>query len=139
MADPDKRKHDKFKTYSPGLKQNLAIASVLIGKPEVLILDEPTNGLDPLGIAEIRNIVIRIANEAMTIPLASHLLDEVQKMCTHVVVLKQGKKLFSGSMGKVLSVSDSVELASGNLEILSIALNDFGGISNLRKEGRKVN
>ncbi len=138
LVDLDKRKHDKFKTYSLGMKQRLAIASALIGKPEVLILDEPTNGLDPQGIAEIRNIVIRIANEGMTILLASHLLDEVQKMCTHVVVLKQGKKLFSGSVGEVLSVSDTVELASGNFEILSIALKDFGGISNLRKEGELI-
>ena len=138
LVDLYKRKDDKFKTYSLGMKQRLAIASALIGNPEVLILDEPTNGLDPQGIAEIRNIVIRIANEGMTIILASHLLDEVQKMCTHVAVLRQGKKLFSGSVGEVLSVSDTVELASANLEILSIAVKDFAGISNLRKEGELI-
>jgi len=135
LVDLYKRKNDKFKTYSLGMKQRLAIASALIGNPEVLILDEPTNGLDPQGIAEIRNLVIRIANEGMTIIVASHLLDEVQKMCTHVAVLRQGKKLFSGSVGEVLSVSDTVELCSANLEMLSIALEKFNGLSNLRMEG----
>ncbi len=138
IVDLYKRKDDKFKTYSLGMKQRLAIASALIGNPEVLILDEPTNGLDPQGIAEIRNIVFRIANEGMTILLASHLLDEVQKVCTHVAVLRQGKKLFSGTVGEVLSVSDTVELASANFEILSIALKEFKGISNLRKEGEII-
>jgi ABC-2 type transport system ATP-binding protein len=138
LVDLYKRKDDKFKTYSLGMKQRLAIASALIGNPEVLILDEPTNGLDPQGIAEIRNIVIRIANEGMTILLASHLLDEVQKMCTHVAVLRQGRKLFSGTVGEVLSVSDTVELASANLEILSVALKELKGLSNLRKEGELI-
>jgi ABC-2 type transport system ATP-binding protein len=132
------RKDDKFKTYSLGMKQRLAIASALIGNPEVLILDEPTNGLDPQGIAEIRNIVLRIANEGMTIILASHLLDEVQKICSHVAVLRRGKKLFSGTVGEVLSVSDTVELASANLELLSISLKEFVGLSNLRKEGELI-
>jgi len=138
VVDLYERKEDKFRTYSLGMKQRLAIASALIGKPEVLILDEPTNGLDPQGIAEIRNIVLRIANEGMTILLASHLLDEVQKMCTHVAVLRQGKKLFSGTVGEVLSVSDTVELASVNHEILSIALSEFNGISGLKKEGELI-
>jgi len=129
------RKDDKFRTFSLGMKQRLAIASALIGRPEVLILDEPTNGLDPQGIAEIRNLVIKIANEGITVILASHLLDEVQKMCTHVAVLKKGKMLYSGAVDEVLAMSDTLELAANNLEILRIALADFEGIKGLRKEG----
>jgi ABC-2 type transport system ATP-binding protein len=117
------------------MKQRLAIASALIGNPEVLILDEPTNGLDPQGIAEIRNLVIKIANDGISVILASHLLDEVQKMCTHVAVLKKGKKLYSGPVDEVLAMSDTIELAANNLEILVNALIDFNGIKNLHKEG----
>ncbi len=129
------RKDDKFRTFSLGMKQRLAIASALIGNPEVLILDEPTNGLDPQGIAEIRNLVIKIANEGITVILASHLLDEVQKMCTHVAVLKKGKKLYSGPVDEVFATTDTLELGANNLEILSIALAGFDGINSLRKEG----
>ena len=132
------RKDDKFRTFSLGMKQRLAIASALIGNPEVLILDEPTNGLDPQGIAEIRNLVIKIANDGITVILASHLLDEVQKMCTHVAVLKKGKKLYSGPVDEVLAMSDTIELAADNLEILSTALTGFDGIRGLRKEGNML-
>ena len=91
------RKDSKFRTFSYGMKQRLAIASALLGNPEVLIFDEPTNGLDPKGIAEIRELIIKIAKQGITILLASHLLDEVQKTCSHVAVLKSGKKLYEGS------------------------------------------
>ncbi|NTV84162.1 MAG: ATP-binding cassette domain-containing protein, partial [Bacteroidales bacterium] len=96
MVDLYERRDSKFRTYSLGMKQRLAVASTLIGKPEVLILDEPTNGLDPRGIAEIRNIILDVASQGVTIILASHILDEVQKTCTHMAVLEKGKKLFSG-------------------------------------------
>ncbi len=92
------RKDSKFKTYSLGMKQRLAIASALLNDPEILILDEPTNGLDPQGIHQIREIIQKIASEGTTILLASHLLDEVEKVCTHVVILRKGKSLYSGSV-----------------------------------------
>lgn len=136
IVDLYHRKDDKFRTYSLGMKQRLAIASVLIGKPEVLILDEPTNGLDPQGIFEIRNLIIRIGSEGMTIILASHLLDEVQKVCSHLAVMHQGKKLYSGSVEEVMSESKTVEIASNNLEILSIALKDFEGITSISLDGK---
>jgi len=138
IVDLYDRKDDKFRTYSLGMKQRLAIASALVANPEVLILDEPTNGLDPQGIAEIRNLVIRIANEGVTIILASHLLDEVQKMCSHVAVLKQGKKLFAGDVNQVLSVSDSIELSANNTEILRIALAGFDGMTSFQREGEMI-
>jgi ABC-2 type transport system ATP-binding protein len=129
------RKDYKFRTYSMGMKQRLAIAAALTGDPEVLILDEPTNGLDPQGIADIRNLVIRIANEGKTIILASHLLDEVQKMCSHVAVLKRGRKLFAGPVSEVLTVADTIELAAADMQMLFAALADFDGITAARKEG----
>lgn len=85
-----------FKTYSLGMKQRLAIAAALLADPEVLILDEPTNGLDPEGIAEIRSLIRQIGQGQTTVLLASHLLDEVEKVCDHVAVLKRGKLLYSG-------------------------------------------
>jgi ABC-2 type transport system ATP-binding protein len=90
------RKDSPFKAYSLGMKQRLAIAGALLRKPEVLILDEPTNGLDPQGIAEIRELIRTIASQGVTIVLASHLLDEVEKVCSHVAVLQKGKLLYTG-------------------------------------------
>ena len=138
IVDLYERKDDKFKTYSFGMKQRLAIAAALLGNPDVLILDEPTNGLDPQGIADIRNLVVRIAAEGVTIILASHLLDEVQKMCTHVAVLKKGKKLFSGSVDDVLIISDTIEISSNNFELLSLAISEFDGVISSFKEGNKM-
>ena len=108
------RRYSKFKTFSFGMRQRLAVASALLGNPEVLILDEPTNGLDPQGIAQMREIILRVASEGITIILASHLLDEVQKICSHVTVLSKGRKLFAGEVNKVLAVSDCIELSYGD-------------------------
>jgi len=121
------RRNSRFKTYSFGMKQRLAIASALLGKPEVLILDEPTNGLDPQGIAQIRELILQIAGEGITIILASHLLDEVQKICSHVAVLSKGNKLFSGEVSHVLAVSDSFELSAPDLPALSKILQGYPG------------
>lgn len=104
------RKNSKFKTYSLGMKQRLAIASALLNDPEVLILDEPTNGLDPQGIHQIREIIKNIACKGTTILLASHLLDEVEKVCSHVVVLSKGVKLYSGRVDEMISSHGFFEL-----------------------------
>jgi len=90
------RQDSKFNTFSLGMKQRLAIASALLNNPEILILDEPTNGLDPQGIHHIREIIKTIASQGTTILLASHLLDEVEKVCSHVVILRKGKSLYTG-------------------------------------------
>ena len=103
-------KDSKFKTYSLGMKQRLAIASALLNDPEILILDEPTNGLDPQGIHQIRAIIRDIASQGTTILLASHLLDEVEKVCTHVVVLRKGEKLYSGRVDEMTSSHGFFEL-----------------------------
>ncbi|MCL4162384.1 UNVERIFIED_CONTAM: hypothetical protein GTU68_042483, partial [Idotea baltica] len=106
------RKDSKFKTYSLGMKQRLAIASALLNDPEILILDEPTNGLDPQGIHQIREIIKQIADKGTTILLASHLLDEVEKVCSHVVVLRKGVKLYSGRVDEMISSHGFFELKS---------------------------
>lgn len=104
------RKASKFSTFSLGMKQRLAIASAILNDPEVLILDEPTNGLDPQGIHEIREIIKNIAANGTTILLASHLLDEVEKVCSHAIVIREGKKLYSGKVNEMSASHGVFEL-----------------------------
>ncbi|HET8810383.1 MAG TPA: ATP-binding cassette domain-containing protein [Flavobacteriaceae bacterium] len=112
------RKDSKFSTFSLGMKQRLAIASALLNDPEILILDEPTNGLDPQGIHQIREIIRKIANQGTTILLASHLLDEVEKVCSHVVIIRKGEKLYSGRVDEMNASHGFFELKAENNELL---------------------
>lgn len=112
------RKHSKFNNLSLGMKQRLALASTLIGDPEVLILDEPTNGLDPEGINDVRNIIKSEAEKGKTIILASHILDEVEKVCTHVGILKSGKLIANGKVEELLNSNDILYINSDNNETL---------------------
>src|SRR5215469_12483043 len=107
------RKDSKFSTYSLGMKQRLALASCLLGDPTVLVFDEPTNGLDPVGIAETRELIRDLARGGKTILLASHLLDEVEKVCTHVAILQKGRLLTAGDVNEVLLNEDFIELGAG--------------------------
>lgn len=116
------RRNSRFKTFSFGMKQRLAVASALLGNPDVMILDEPTNGLDPQGIAHIRELILLVASQGTTIIIASHLLDEVQKICSHVAVLSKGKKLFDGKVSEVLAISDSFELSASDIQLLTNAI-----------------
>ena len=116
------RRKSSFKTYSLGMKQRLAVAGALLGDPKVLVLDEPTNGLDPVGIAEIRQLIIELRNSGHTIIMASHLLDEVEKMCTHVAILKVGDLLTTGSVEEVLMDEDVVELSAADINALATIL-----------------
>jgi len=121
------RKTSKFSTYSLGMKQRLALAGALLGNPSVLVLDEPTNGLDPVGIAETRELIKQLAQEGKTIILASHLLDEVEKVCTHVAILQKGRLLTTGHVDEVLINEDVVELAaSDNSQLLALMQNYNG-------------
>ncbi|HEX2534415.1 MAG TPA: ATP-binding cassette domain-containing protein [Chitinophagaceae bacterium] len=129
------RRHSKFSTYSLGMKQRLAIASCLLGNPDILVFDEPTNGLDPVGIAEIRELILRLAGEGKTIIMASHLLDEVEKVCTHVAILKKGKLLTAGHVDEVLVNEDIVEVSATNLEALEATLKQMNGFTALKKNG----
>ena len=114
MVKLTERKDSKFSTYSLGMKQRLAIASCMLGNPSVLVFDEPTNGLDPVGIAETRETIRHLAREGKTIVLASHLLDEVEKVCTHVAILQRGQLLMAGDVREVLMSEDIVELGAGS-------------------------
>lgn len=117
------RKDSKFRTFSLGMKQRLAIASALLNDPEIPILDEPTNGLDPQGIRQIRDIIRHIASLGTTILLASHLLDEVEKVCTHVIVLRKGVVLYTGTVNGIISNEGFFELqADDNLELQNILI-----------------
>ncbi len=131
------RRNDPFKTYSLGMKQRLAIGAALLANPPVLILDEPTNGLDPQGIVEIRELVIQIARSGKTIIFASHLLDEVQKVCTDFMVLRKGKKLFQGNVKAALSDQRTVEVGASDLEALQRCLADFSGVQKLEIKDQK--
>ncbi len=112
------RRNSKFSSYSLGMKQRLAIAAALINNPELLILDEPTNGLDPEGIHQIRGLIKKIAGQGTTILLASHLLDEVEKVCSHVIILKKGVKYYEGPVNGIHKSFGYIELKAQNLKLL---------------------
>jgi ABC-2 type transport system ATP-binding protein len=133
LVELTERKDDKYKTYSLGMKQRLAIASALLNDPTVLILDEPTNGLDPMGIAEIREIIRKIAASGKTIILASHLLDEVQKVCTHFAILKRGNMVHTGPIGDVGEGAETVEV-NAEVENLNEVLLGFSGTASVNRE-----
>jgi len=132
------RKNSPFSSYSLGMKQRLAIGSALLGNPEVLVLDEPTNGLDPVGIAEIRTLIMSLANQGKTIIMASHMLDEVEKVCTHVAILKYGKLIASGDVNEILVNEDVVELAASNLDSLKNMLTAFPNTLSLQIKDKFV-
>ena len=112
------RKDSKFNTYSLGMKQRLAIASTLLGNPDVLVFDEPANGLDPAGIAEIRELIKSLSKKGKTIIMASHILDEVEKVCTHVAIIQRGVLKAVGSVEEILATT-SVNLSSNTMVQIS--------------------
>lgn len=132
------RKDSKFRTFSLGMKQRLAIASALLNDPEILILDEPTNGLDPQGIRQIRDIIKTIASQGTTILLASHLLDEVEKVCSHVLVLRKGEILYSGKVDGMISNEGFFELQSDNINELMSTLENHPAIEKMELEDGKL-
>ncbi|MGH1338442.1 MAG: ABC transporter ATP-binding protein [Aureispira sp.] len=123
-----------FHTYSLGMKQRLAIAGALIGDPEVLIFDEPTNGLDPQGIAEVRTLLSEIGAQGKTILLASHIIDEVEKICNHVAIIKYGDLIASGSVAEILSTEPIIEIGAADLLSLKSALSGLNAVTSLREE-----
>ena len=132
------RKNSKFQTYSLGMKQRLAIASALLNDPEILILDEPTNGLDPQGIHQIREIIKKIASQGTTILLASHLLDEVEKVCSHVIILRKGEKLYSGRVDGMLASHGFFELKTNTVDILKAFLEKSASFGQVKVENGLV-
>ncbi len=132
------RKDSKFQTFSLGMKQRLALAATLLGNPDVIVLDEPTNGLDPAGIAEIRTLIQELSGQGYTIVMASHLLDEVEKVCTHVAILKKGNLLLTGAVGDVLQEDDEIEIASADLGQLELVLAGLPTLKVARRQTDKI-
>tara|TARA_R100000935_G_scaffold42923_1_gene65315 strand:- start:136644 stop:137543 length:900 start_codon:yes stop_codon:yes gene_type:complete len=138
VVELHERKHSKFSTFSLGMKQRLAIASALLNDPEILILDEPTNGLDPQGIHQIRGIIKQIASEGTTILLASHLLDEVEKVCTHVVILRKGVSLYSGSVEGMNASHGFFVVSAANKAQLQAELASNPAFGTVKEEGETL-
>lgn len=132
------RKDSLFKTFSLGMKQRLAIASALLNDPEILILDEPTNGLDPQGIHQIRDIIRLIASQGTTILLASHLLDEVEKVCSHVLVLRQGEMLYNGTVDGMSNQTTYYEMVASNLAALKEQLLELFELEKIEEQDNKL-
>ena len=132
------RKHSKFSTYSLGMKQRLAIGAALLGNPEVIVFDEPTNGLDPVGILEIRELIKELAKQGKTIIMASHLLDEVEKVCTHVAIMKRGTLLTAGAVDEVLANEDIVEINGNNDEGLQRLFSNYHGVKTVKHNGNHL-
>ena len=126
------RKSSKFSTFSLGMKQRLAIASTLLGNPDILVFDEPTNGLDPAGIAEIRELIKDLNRKGKTIIMASHILDEVEKVCTHVAIIQKGVLKTVGSVKEVMNVSG--ESASDATVVIEINAGDLVALQNVVKQ-----
>jgi len=132
------RRNSRFSSYSLGMKQRLAIAAALLGEPKVLVLDEPTNGLDPVGIAEIRELMIALNKQGHTIIMASHLLDEVEKVCTHVAILKRGELITTGHVNDVLVDDDIVEIGADNMDALAAAVYSYRQDIKVTRDENKI-
>lgn len=132
------RRNSKFSSYSLGMKQRLAIAAALLGDPKILVLDEPTNGLDPVGIAEIRSLILALRDKGHTIIMASHLLDEVEKVCSHVAILKTGTLVACGAVQDVLAQEDMVELAASDLQQLAALLQNMPGVQSVSVSAQSI-
>lgn len=132
------RRHDKFKTYSLGMKQRLSLAAALLADPPVLMLDEPTNGLDPEGIAEVRQLIRQIADQGKTIIMASHLLDEVQKVCSHFCVFRKGEKLHEGTVSDILGDTNMVDISAAGMDNLSEILKTYDGAEKVESKNEML-
>ncbi len=132
------RRNTAFKGFSLGMKQRLALAATLLGNPEVLVLDEPTNGLDPQGIAEVRELIQRVAQQGKTIIIASHLLDEVEKVCTHVAVLQAGKLRADGPVATILAQQDQIIIRTEDMARAMGILQNMPAVINLKTDQENI-
>lgn len=141
LVNLHQRKDSKFNTYSLGMKQRLAIASCLLGDPDILVFDEPTNGLDPAGIAEIRELIRQLNRSGKTIIMASHILDEVEKVCTHVAIIQQGVLKTYGPVSAIMHPQEAgattkllIEVGAGNNAQLKSMLSQLNGVETVSEE-----
>lgn len=138
LVNLTQRKDSPFSSYSLGMKQRLAIAAALLGDPEVLVFDEPTNGLDPVGIAEIRSLIKELSHQGKTIIMASHLLDEVEKVCSHVAILKQGELKASGHVDEIFLHEDIVEISAADADKLEAVAAMLPGVTRFQRDGAMI-
>jgi ABC-type multidrug transport system ATPase subunit len=144
LVNLHQRRTSKFSTYSLGMKQRLAIAAALLGDPEILVFDEPTNGLDPAGIAEIRELIKTLNQKGKTIIMASHILDEVEKVCTHVAIIQKGVLKTVGSVKDVMHIGGTdaatvlIEIAADNNDTLLNTIKQMNGVTTATIEDGKV-
>ncbi|PCJ66276.1 MAG: ABC transporter ATP-binding protein [Bacteroidetes bacterium] len=129
----EERKNDKFSTFSLGMKQRLALASSLLGSPEVLILDEPTNGLDPQGIYDIRELIHTISSQGITIIIASHMLDEIEKVCSDVAIIKDGTLITSGKVSEILGDDHIIIVQASDMKKLERDLKEIESVTKIDK------
>lgn len=132
------RAKHRFKTYSLGMKQRLALAAALLNDPELVILDEPANGLDPHGMKQIRQLIRGLAERGKTIFLSSHLLWEVERTCTHVAIIRSGRIMTTGAVQDIVAGDTRVEVKSDDLEMLLAVMAGYPGASDVRVEGDAV-
>jgi len=128
----------RVKTYSHGMRQRLALAQALLGKCELLVLDEPTDGLDPQEIREVRNLIIRLAAAGITILISSHLLAEVEQVCSHVAVMVRGKVVASGSVAEIIGPDRTVYIETEQTASLDQAMKvvrSVGGVESAEADG----
>jgi ABC-2 type transport system ATP-binding protein len=126
--------HRKVRTYSKGMMQRLAIAQVLLNKPELLILDEPTVGLDPGEMRDIRDLIRQLASAGATIFLSSHILAELEQVCTHAAVMAKGHLIAAGSIDELVGASESVYLETDDIPRTLALLEKVLGVADLREE-----
>jgi ABC-2 type transport system ATP-binding protein len=127
------RAKDPFAKYSLGMKQRLAIAGAMLGDPDLVILDEPANGLDPAGMREIRDIIKGLAEQGRTIFVSSHLLHEVEQTCSHVAIIKRGRIVMQGSLDSLVNTGASAAVRADDMDALERALVAYPGAANVRR------
>jgi ABC-2 type transport system ATP-binding protein len=132
------RSRDRYATYSLGMKQRLAIAATMLGDPQLVVLDEPANGLDPEGMREIREIIAGLAARGKTIFLSSHLLWEVERTCTHVAIIRRGRLLRQASVADIVSGAVVVELQGPDVDALEDAVAGYPELASVETEGDVV-
>ena len=132
------RARDRFKAYSLGMKQRLALAAAMLGDPELIILDEPATGLDPEGMREIREIILELAARGKTLFLSSHLLSEVERICTHVAIIRRGRIVRQASIRDLTAATVVAELRASDGAALGRAVAAYDGTIATRDEGDAV-
>jgi ABC-2 type transport system ATP-binding protein len=128
----------KFRTYSLGMKQRLGIAYALLGNPDVVFLDEPTNGLDPAGVAEVRDLIRALGAGGRTVVLSSHLLSEVQQVADRVAILSRGRLVVQGSVAELLRTGEAVRLRTTDDDRAASILGGVEAVTNVGRDGGAI-